>query len=146
MPQRWRATSSVLAAALLGGCALPPPTPAPADAPAGGVVIRYFDGVLVLPPGYVFDGTALPDQVRFEGPGGALRLGHTAQLGPYLEQAQRSAQSRDTICGLDVLRHGDGEPPLFLLRAGDAYALVHDRDPGVVRRLVEVYCASTGAD
>lgn len=140
--------AALLLAALAGCATVPPPSqptiPANAvSAPAApGVVIRYFEGVLVLPPDWVFDGTALPGQVRFQGPGGALRLGTRAQFAAYLAQAQRTAQHRDTVCGLDVLRHGEGEPALFLLSAGDAFALVHDRDETVVRRLFETYCAS----
>lgn len=140
---------AVLAA--LAGCAVAPSqpsaTPRPTAAPVPvastpGVVIRYFDGVLVLPADWVFDGTALPGQVRFQGPGGALRLGTAAQFAAYRRQAELTAQHQDTVCGLHVLRHGDGEPALFLLSAGDAFALAHDRDETVIRRLLETYCAS----
>lgn len=144
MRRSWRAASS-LAGLVLGGCSLLPAAPVPAPVappPSAGIVIRYFSGVLVLPGDWVFDGTALPGQVRFQGPGGSVRLGQSAELSAYLRYAQRTAHTQDTVCGLDVLRHGDGEPPLFLLRAGGAYALAYDRDETVVRRILETYCAS----
>lgn len=144
MHRSWRAASS-LAALVLGGCSnlpsAPPPVQAATAAPPG-IVIRYFSGVLVLPSDYVFDGTALPERVRFQGPRGSVRLGQGAELAHYLLYAERTAQTRDTVCGLDVLRHGDGVPALFLLRAGGAFALAHDRDETVVRRMLELYCAS----
>ncbi len=136
------------ALALLAGCAgAAPPRPAPCPAPAspGGIVIRYFDGVLVLPPEYVLDGTALPAQVRFQGPQGQLRLGATRAAGEFLAQAERSAAQRETICGLEVLR-SPGDPPVYVLRTAQAYAIASDRDPDVVRRLLEVYCASVAGD
>ena len=147
MRRSWRAASS-LAGLLLGGCAgtltAPASGPATAGAPPG-VVVRYFSGVLVLPADYVFDGTALPGQVRFQGPGGSVRLGQSAELDQYLRYARRTAHAQDTVCGLDVLRHGDGKSPLFLLRAGESFALAYDRDETVVRRMLELYCASVAA-
>jgi hypothetical protein len=142
-----------LAAALLGACASTP-TPAPAPQPvcpepvaAGGAVyIRVFDGVLTLPPGYVFDGRAVGDKTLFQGPSGAVRLGRRAELaGGYMDYVRATLKSKEGRCGLEILRHGSDDPPLWLLLGADHYVLAYDHDPRRVPALIEGYCASRAA-
>lgn len=138
------------ATALLGACAsTPAPVPAPQpDCPepvaAGGAVfIRVFDGVLTLPPGYVFDGRAVGDKTLFQGPSGAVRLGRRAELGSgYMDYVRATLKSKEQRCGLEVLRHGSDDPPLWLLLHADHYVLAYDHDPHRVPALIEGYCAS----
>ena len=137
---------------LLTGCAttqLPAPTasattPCPAPAPAAGTVfIRLFDGVLTLPPGYVFEGNQLGDKTLFQGATGAVRIGPRVELSSgYLDFAQHSLKAREKRCGLEILRHGGDDPPLWLLLGKTHYALLYDRDPARVRAIIDSYCAS----
>lgn len=142
-----------LAAALLSACAS---TPAPAPAPqpvcpepvatGGAVYIRIFDGVLSLPPGYVFDGRAVGDKTLFQGPGGAVRLGRRTELnGGYMDYVRATLKSKEQRCGLEILRHGSDDPPLWLLLHADHYVLAYDHDPRGVPALIEGYCASLAA-
>lgn len=139
-----RALGTWCCALALTGCAqglarVPLEPTGPAQTPAG-VYVRYFDGVLILPADYVFEGGALPDVVRFQGAQGALRLGSRAELDAgYLAQAKRTLRTRESLCGLEVLAHGRA-PTRWLLLNERAYALFYDRDESVARRLIQGYC------
>jgi hypothetical protein len=141
-------------AVALSACAIaPPPTPTPAASPtkpcpppapaAGSVFIRLFDGVLTLPPGYVFEGNQLGTKSLFQGPTGGVRIGPRVELsGGYLDFAQHSLKAREKRCGLDILRHGGDDPPLWLLLGKTHYALLYDRDPARVPAIIDGYCTS----
>jgi hypothetical protein len=118
------------------------PYPPPASA-AGSVFIRLFDGVLTLPPGYVFEGNQLGDKSLFQGPTGGVRIGPRVELSSgYLDFAQHTLKAREDRCGLEILRHGGDDPPLWLLLGKTHYALLYDRDPARVPAMIDGYCAS----
>ena len=147
-----RAVVVVGMAVALSACATlqaPPPVasvPAPCPAPVavpGNVQVRLFDGVLTLPPGYVFDGSALGNKTLFQGPTGALRLGPRSELkSGYLDYARATLKAREQRCGLEILRHGSDDPPLWLLLGKTHYALIYDHDPARVPAIIDSYCAS----
>ena len=137
-------------AVLLTACAttqapvasLPAPCPAPVTVP-GSVVVRLFDGVLTLPPGYVFEGNSLGRKTLFQGESGALRMGPRTELKTgYLDYARATLKARELRCGLEILRHGGDEPPLWLLLGKTHYALIYDQDPARVPAIIDGYCAS----
>lgn len=140
---------------LLAACATgraPAPVasaPAPCQAPVtgpGNVFVRLFDGVLTLPPGYVFDGNALGSKALFQGQTGALRIGPRAELKTgYMDYARATLKARELRCGLEILRHGSDEPPLWLLLGKTHYALIYDQNPGRVPAIIDSYCASLTA-
>lgn len=120
----------------------PAPCPAPVTVP-GNVVVRLFDGVLTLPAGYVFDGNALGKKTLFQGESGALRMGPRTELKTgYLDYARATLKARELRCGLEILRHGGDEPPLWLLLGKTHYALIYDQDPARVPAIIDGYCAS----
>ncbi len=120
----------------------PAPCPAPVTVP-GNVFVRLFDGVLTLPPGYVFEGNALGQKTLFQGQTGALRLGPRTELKTgYLDYARATLKARELRCGLEILRHGSDEPPLWLLLGKTHYALIYDQDPARVPAIIDGYCAS----
>jgi hypothetical protein len=122
----------------------PAPCPAPVTVP-GNVFVRLFDGVLTLPPGYVFDGNALGEKTLFQGQTGALRMGPRTELKTgYLDYARATLKARELRCGLEVLRHGTDDPPLWLLLGKTHYALIYDQDPTRVPAIIDSYCASLG--
>jgi hypothetical protein len=139
----------------LSACATPqiPPPVASATAPCpdlatvpGNVLVRAFDGVLTLPPGYVFDGNALGQKTLFQGQTGAVRLGPRTELKTgYLDYARATLKARELRCGLEVLRHGTDDPPLWLLLGKTHYALIYDQDPARVPDIIDGYCASLQA-
>lgn len=138
-----------LALAACGTLQTPPPVangPAPCPAPVampGNVFVRLFDGVLTLPPGYVFEGNQLGDKSLFQGPTGGVRIGPRVELSSgYLDFAQHSLKAREKRCGLEILRHGGDDPPLWLLLGKTHYALLYDRDPARVPAIIDSYCAS----
>lgn len=120
----------------------PAPCPPPVTVP-GNVSVRLFDGVLTLPPGYVFDGNALGRKTLFQGESGALRMGPRTELKTgYLDYARATLKARELRCGLEILRHGSDEPPLWLLLGKTHYALIYDQDPARVPAIIDGYCAS----
>lgn len=120
----------------------PAPCPAPVTVP-GNMFVRLFDGVLTLPPGYVFEGNALGQKTLFQGHTGALRLGPRSELKTgYLDYARATLKARELRCGLEILRHGSDEPPLWLLLGNTHYALIYDQDPARVPAIIDGYCAS----
>ncbi|MFZ5493200.1 MAG: hypothetical protein ACOY6E_11985 [Pseudomonadota bacterium] len=141
----------VLLAACATGQAPPPVASAPAPCPApvtvpGNVFVRLFDGVLTLPPGYVFDGNAVGNKTLFQGQTGALRIGPRAELKTgYMDYARATLKARELRCGLEILRHGSDEPPLWLLLDKTHYALIYDQNPGRVPAIIDGYCASLTA-
>ena len=80
--------------------------------------VRLFDGVLTLPPGYVFEGNQVGSKTLFQGQTGAVRIGPRAELkSGYMDYARATLKSRELRCGLEILRHGTDAPPLWLLLA-----------------------------
>lgn len=150
-----RAVAVIGMAVALSACATlqaPPPAasvPAPCPAPVtvpGNVLVRAFDGVLTLPPGYVFDGNALGQKTLFQGQTGAVRLGPRTELKTgYLHYARATLKAREQRCGLEILRHGSDDPPLWLLLGKTHYALIYDQDPARVPDIIDGYCASLQA-
>lgn len=142
------AALSVLLAACATVQAPPPAASAPAPCPApvtvpGKVFVRLFDGVLTLPPGYVFEGNEVGNKTLFQGQTGALRIGPRADLKTgYMDYARATLRARELRCGLEVLRHGSDEPPLWLLLGKTHYALIYDQNPGRVPAIIDGYCAS----
>ena len=139
-------------ACLLAACASTPapapvahaaaPCPAPETVP-GNVFVRLFDGVLALPPGYVFEGNQLGEKAVFQGPTGAVRIGPRSELNfGYMDYARATLKAREQRCGLDILRHGGDNPPLWLLLGKKHYALIYDREPARVPAIIDSYCAS----
>lgn len=121
------------------------PCPAPVTVP-GNVLVRLFDGVLTLPPGYVFEGNSLGSKTLFQGQTGALRIGPRAELKTgYMDYARATLKARELRCGLEILRHGSDEPPLWLLLGKTHYALIYDQNPGRVPAIIDGYCASLAA-
>ncbi len=119
------------------------PCPSPITG-AGTVYVRLFDGVLTLPPGYVFEGNQVGSKTLFQGQTGAVRIGLRAELkSGYMDYVRATLKSRELRCGLELLRHGTDAPPLWLLLGKAQYALAYDQDPGRVPGMVEAYCAST---
>lgn len=120
----------------------PAPRPAPVTVP-GEVFVRLFDGVLTLPPGYVFEGNLVGSKTLFQGQTGAVRIGPRAELkSGYMDYARATQQSRELRCGLEILRHGTDAPPLWLLLGKEHYVLAYDRDPQRVPAMIDGYCAS----
>ncbi len=120
----------------------PAPCPAPVTVP-GNVVVRLFDGVLTLPAGYVFDGNALGKKTLFQGESGALRMGPRTELKTgYLDYARATLKARELRCGLEILRHGTDDPPLWLLLGKTHYALIYDQNAARVPAIIDGYCAS----
>ena len=118
--------------------ACPPPVAAPAN-----VYVRIFEGVLTLPPGYVFEGNLVGDKTLFQGPSGAVRLGRRAELtGGYMDYVRATLKSKERRCGLEILRHGTDAPPLWLLLGKEHYVLAYDQDPQRVPAMIDGYCAS----
>ncbi|HEY0675478.1 MAG TPA: hypothetical protein VGD25_04655 [Immundisolibacter sp.] len=118
--------------------ACPPPAAAPAS-----VHVRIFEGVLTLPPGYVFEGNQVGSKTLFQGQTGAVRIGPREELkSGYMDYARTTQQSRELLCGLEILRHGTDAPPLWLLLGKTHYALIYDQNPERVRGVLEAYCAS----
>jgi hypothetical protein len=112
----------------------------------GNVLVRLFDGVLTLPPGYVFEGNSLGSKTLFQGQTGALRIGPRAELKTgYMDYARATLKARELRCGLEILRHGSDEPPLWLLLGKTHYALIYDQNPGRVPAIIDGYCASLAA-
>lgn len=137
---------------LLAACATAP-GPAPVATPAAAcpslvaaptnVHVRIFDGVLTLPPGYVFEGNLVGDKALFQGPTGAVRIGPRAELkSGYMDYARATQKSRELRCGLEILRHGTDAPPLWLLLGKTQYVLAYDQDPQRVPAMIDGYCAS----
>ncbi len=137
---------------LLAACATtqgPPPVatptaacPPPAATPAS-VYVRIFEGVLTLPPGYVFEGNLVGSKTLFQGRTGAVRIGPRAELkSGYMDYARATQTSRELRCGLEILRHGTDAPPLWLLLGKEQYVLGYDQNPQLVPGMVEAYCAS----
>lgn len=118
------------------------PAPCPAPVP-GNVFVRLFDGVLTLPPGYVFEGNAVGSKTLFQGQTGALRIGPRTELKTgYMDYARATLKARELRCGLEILRHGSDDPPLWLLLGKTHYALIYDQTPGRVQAIIDGYCAS----
>lgn len=118
--------------------ACPPPVAAPAK-----LYVRIFEGVLTLPPGYVFEGNQVGNKTLFQGPSGAVRIGPRAELNAgYMDYARATQQSRELRCGLEILRHGTDAPPLWLLLGKEHYVLAYDQDPPRVPAMIDGYCAS----
>lgn len=118
--------------------ACPPPVAAPAK-----VYVRIFEGVLTLPPGYVFEGNQVGSKTLFQGPTGAVRIGPRAELkSGYMDYARATQKSRELRCGLEILRHGTDTPPLWLLLGKAQYVLAYDQDPQRVPAMIAGYCAS----
>lgn len=118
------------------------PCPPPVAAPAN-VHVRIFEGVLTLPPGYVFEGNEVGNKTLFQGQTGALRIGPRAELkSGYMDYARATQTSRELRCGLEILRHGTDTPPLWLLLGKEQYVLVYDQNPRLVPGMVEAYCAT----
>jgi hypothetical protein len=137
---------------LLAACAtvlepapVPPPAaacPPPVATPTN-VYIRLFEGVLTLPPGYVFEGNLVGNKTLFQGQTGAVRIGPRAELNAgYMDYARATQQSRELRCGLEILRHGTDAPPLWLLLGKEHYVLAYDQDPQRVPAMIDGYCAS----
>ena len=88
-------------------------------------------------------GNQLGDKSLFQGPTGGVRIGPRVELSSgYLTFARQSLKARDTRCGLEILRHGGDNPPLWLLLGKTHYALLYDRDPSRVQAIIDGYCAS----
>lgn len=118
--------------------ACPPPVAAPAN-----VYVRIFEGVLTLPPGYVFEGNQVGGKTLFQGQTGAVRIGPRAELkSGYMDYARATQKSRELRCGLEILRHGTDAPPLWLLLGKEQYVLAYDQDPQQVPVMIDGYCAS----
>lgn len=138
---------------LLAACAtaqMPPPVASsatmpcpPAVAAPGNVYVRIFEGVLTLPPGYVFDGNQVGSKTLFQGQTGAVRIGQRAELkSGYMDYVRATKKSRELRCGLEILRHGSDAPPLWLLLGKTQYVLAYDQDPQRVPAMIGAYCAS----
>ena len=137
---------------LLAACATTP-KPAPVATPTAAcpqpvaepakVYVRIFEGVLTLPPGYVFEGNQVGSKTLFQGPTGAVRIGPRTELkAGYMDYARATQKSRDLRCGLEILRHGTDAPPLWLLLGKTQYVLAYDQDPQRVPAMIDGYCAS----
>lgn len=138
---------------LLAACAttqVPPPMATPAALPCpppvatpGNVYVRIFEGVLTLPPGYVFEGNQVGSKTLFQGQTGAVRIGPRGELrSGYMDYVRATQKSRELRCGLEILRHGTDAPPLWLLLGKTQYVLAYDQDPQRVPAMVDAYCAS----
>lgn len=138
---------------LLTACATaqtPPPVASsatvpcpPAVAAPGNVYVRIFEGVLTLPPGYVFEGNQVGSKTLFQGQTGAVRIGPRAELkSGYMDYVRATQKSRELRCGLEILHHGTDTPPLWLLLGATQYVLAYDQDPQRVPAMVDTYCAS----
>lgn len=142
----WLLTACATSRAPAPVTSAPAPCPAPVTVP-GEVFVRLFDGVLTLPPGYVFEGNEIGDKIVFQGPSGALRLGQRAELkSGYMDYARATLKARELRCGLEILRHGTDAPPLWLLLGKTHFALIYDQDPARVPAIIDGYCASLQAD
>lgn len=138
------ALPSLLAACATTQAPAPVATPCPPPAtPTNGVYVRIFEGVLTLPPGYVFEGSQVASKTLFQGQAGAVRIGPRAELkSGYMDYVRATQTSRELRCGLEILRHGTDTPPLWLLLGKDQYVLAYDQDPQRVPAMVDAYCAS----
>ncbi len=131
---------------------MPPPTATPSAVPCpppvaapGNVYVRLFEGVLTLPPGYVFEGNQVGSKTLFQSQTGTVRIGPRSELkSGYMDYVRATLKSRELRCGLEVLRHGTDTPPLWLLLNKDHYALAYDQDPQRVSAIIDAYCATVG--
>ncbi len=141
---------------LLAACAtgqMPPPAATPVARPCppavttpANVYVRIFDGVLTLPPDYVFEGNQVGTKTLFQGRTGAARIGPRAELkAGYMDYVRATQKSRELRCGLEILRHGTDAPPLWLLLGKTQYVLAYDQDPQRVSAMIDAYCASIAA-
>lgn len=118
------------------------PCPPPVAAP-GNIYVRLFEGMLTLPPGYVFEGNQVGNKTLFQGQTGAVRIGLRAELkSGYMDYVQATQKSRELRCGLEILRHGTDAPPLWLLLGKTQYVLAYDQDPQRVPALLDAYCGT----
>ncbi len=119
-----------------------PPCPPAITTPAK-IYVRIFDGVVTLPPGYVFEGNQVGTKTVFQAQTGAVRIGPRAELkAGYMDYVRATQKSRELRCGLEILRHGTDAPPLWLLLGKTQYVLAYDQDPQRVSAMVDGYCAS----
>jgi hypothetical protein len=62
-----------------------------------------------------------------------------------MDYARATLKAKELRCGLEILRHGSDEPPLWLLLDKTHYALIYDQNPGRVPAIIDGYCASLTA-